>query len=35
MLNKIAKAVEEYELDNIEEYVSAAKASGFCAKEIP
>jgi 5-methyltetrahydrofolate--homocysteine methyltransferase len=34
MLDMIAKAVEEYDQDNIEAYVKAAKASGLSAKDI-
>ncbi len=34
MLNKIADAVKNYEIDAIETYVSAALTSGVSAKEI-
>jgi hypothetical protein len=34
MLDKIAKAVEYYEMDSIEAYVNAARASGLSAKDI-
>lgn len=34
MLNKIADAVKDYEIDAIETYVNAALASGISAKEI-